>query len=162
MPNHCMQRRTFLKRTVAVGALASAATVGAWRPAQALVSAPPLDAFAAETEADVVQALFGSLSATSDRAVKIEAPLQVRDGQSASIRVSADLDDIEMIAVVTASNRHPLVTYVRVFGAVDSYRTRLKVEKTSRVTTYVKAAGRLRSASATVKVTAGGYGVNVI
>ena len=162
MTNHDMQRRTLLKGTLAVGALAMAARAGALGPARALVSAGPRDAFAAATEADAVRALFGNLRAVSDGALKIEAPLQVRDGQPVSVKVSTDLDSIEMIAVVTANNPNPLVTYVRVSGAVESYRTRIKVEKTSQVTAYVKAAGRLHSASAAVKVTAGGYGVNVI
>lgn len=162
MIKHCIQRRTFLRGTVALGAVAAAAKAGALGPAHALVSAGPPDAFAAATEAEAVKALFGNLSATTDGALKIEAPLQVRGGQPVSVKVSTDLDGIEMIAIVAASNRHPLVTCVRVFGAIESYRTGIKVEKTSRLTAYVKAAGQLHSASATVKVTAGGYGVNVI
>lgn len=161
MIKHCIQRRTFLRGTVALGAVAAAAKAGALGPARPLVSAGPPDAFAAATEAEAVKALFGNLSATTDGALKIEAPLQV-SGQPVSVKVSTDLDGIEMIAIVAASNRHPLVTYVRVFGAIESYRTGIKVEKTSRLTAYVKAAGQLHSASATVKVTAGGYGVNVI
>ena len=155
-----MKRRTFLQTTVAAGLLAAAGVGSLFRSAAGLAAARPADAFAARSEADLVRALFGNLTATPSKAVRIvDAPYLATRGIGVPFIVACDLDGIETIAVVTRNNRQPLNTVISLSGADGYYRTRIKVERTSSVTVYVKAAGKLYSASTTIKVTGGGYGM---
>jgi sulfur-oxidizing protein SoxY len=155
-----MKRRTFLRTTVAAGLLAAGGIGSLFGSAAGLAAARPTDAFAARSEADVVRALFGDLTATPSKAVRIiDAPYLAMRGIGVPLNVTCDLDGIETIAVVTRNNRQPLNTVIRFSGAEGYYRTRIKVERTSPVTVYVKADGRLYSASTTIKVTGGGYGI---
>ena len=155
-----MKRRTFLQTTVAAGLLAAAGVSSLIESAAALAAARPADAFAARSEADVVRALFGDLTATLSKAVRIiDPPYQAMRGIGVPFSMACDLGGIETIAVVTRNNRRPLNTVISLSGADGYYHTRIKVEQSSPVTVYVKAAGKLYSASTLVKVTGGGYGM---
>jgi hypothetical protein len=61
-------------------------------------------------------------------------------GKAVPYKVWCDLDGVEMIAIVTAKNRHPLNTYVSLFEADGYYSTRLRMEQTSTVTPMSKLA----------------------
>jgi|GEM_PF-1071721 len=155
-------RRTLLKGSLGAGILALAAGFGLVRPARLLAAGWPSNAFGAETEAEAVQALFGDAIPVPADAVRLEAPKQAMYGRAVPVRVRADMDGVELIAILTEHNPHPLNTYLRVLGPVGHYGTRIRVERTSPVTAYVRAGGRLYKASVTLKVTRGGYGVNVL
>jgi sulfur-oxidizing protein SoxY len=155
-----MKRRTFLQTTVAAALLAAAGIGSLFRSAAGPGAARPADAFAARSEAEVVHALFGDLVATPSKAVRIvDAPYLATRGIGVPFTVACDLNGIETLAVVTRNNRQPLNTVISFSGAEGYYRTRIKVERTSPVTVYVNADGRLYSASTTIKVTGGGYGM---
>jgi predicted secreted protein len=157
-----MKRRTFLQTTVAAGLLAAAGVGSLFGSAAGLVAARPADAFTASREAEVVRALFGNLTATPSNAVRIiDAPYQAARGVGVPLSVACGLDGIETMAIVTRNNRQPLNAVISLSGADGYYRTRIKVEQTSPVTVYVKADGKLYSASTVVKVTGGGYGMYV-
>ncbi|MEN8133312.1 MAG: thiosulfate oxidation carrier protein SoxY [Pseudomonadota bacterium] len=149
-----MKRRSFLKGTLAI-----AAGFGLLRPIESLAAAEPVDAFAARSETDVLTALFENTRSTPSGAVKIKAPILAMPGKAIAFKVLCDLDGVEMIAIVTANNRHPLNTYVSLFDADGYYNTRLRLEQTSMVTAYVKTGGELYSASTYIKVSRGGYGM---
>ena len=156
-----MKRRTFLKGALASGTLALAAGAGLLKPIEVLAAAWPNDAFGAKREADAIKALIGSASATPSDAIKIEAPMQVQSRAGVAdvpFKVWTDMDGVEMIAIVSENNFNPLITSVNISDAIG-YSTHIKMGKTSTVTAYVKAGGKLYKASTTVKVTAGGYGM---
>jgi predicted secreted protein len=125
--------------------------------ASQMATARTADALAAGSEADVVRDLFGSLTATPTKAVRIiDAPYQAVRGIGVPFIVECDLNGIETIAVVTRNDRHPLNTVISLPAADHYYRTDINVERTSPVTVYVKASGKLYSASTIIKVTGGG------
>lgn len=157
-----MKRRTFLRGTFTASILAVAATAGLLKPVRILAANWPRAAFGARTEADVIRVLFGAISATPSDAVKIGAPMQ-GNGISVPISVTVNLANVEEIAVVTQGNPNPLNTLVQLSRATTGYyRTNIKMAKTSSVTAYVKAGGKLFSASTKVKIGVGGYGMNVV
>jgi sulfur-oxidizing protein SoxY len=162
MSKYNIGRRTLVKGILGAGILALAAGFGLFRPARLLAAGWPSDAFGAETEAKAVRALFGDAIAVPVDAVRLEAPKQAMYGQAVPVKVRADMNGVELIAILTEHNPHPLNTYLRVLGPVGLYGTRIRVERTSPVTAYIRAGGQLYKASVTVKVTRGGYGVNVL
>lgn len=150
-----MERRAFLKGTLAI-----ATAVGLLRTTGHAVVAKPREAFAARSEMAVLTALFGDTRVIPGTAVTISAPLQAASNTAIPFKVSCDLHAVEMIAIVSADNRQPLKTYVSLFGANGYYSTRVKLERTSTVTAYVKAGGRLHAAATRIKINRGGYGVH--
>jgi sulfur-oxidizing protein SoxY len=154
-----MKRRTFLKGTMAGGVLAVAAGAGLLKPARVLAAVWPEGAFQAKSEADAVSSLFGTADSAGSDAIKVTAPIQAENGSVVPVKVSANLDNVESIAILVEKNPSPLATSVDLSGgAVGFYSTRIKMGATSKVTAYVKAGGKLHTASATVKVTVGGCG----
>jgi predicted secreted protein len=150
-----MKRRSFL-----TGTLSIAAGIGLLMPVRSLAVPEPMDAFTARSEKDVLRALFWDARLKQSDAVKIEAPLQATKGKAIPFKVSCDLNEVEMIAILTANNRYPLNTYVSLFDADGYYSTRIRVEQTSKVTACIKAGGETYSASIHVKVNQGGYGMH--
>jgi sulfur-oxidizing protein SoxY len=154
-----MKRRTFLKGTMAGSVLAVAAGSGLLKPTDVLAAAWPQNAFNAKSEADAVQALFGTADSSESGAITVKAPIQAENGSVVPVKVNANLDGVESIAIVVEKNPSPLATSVDLSGSASGfYSTRIKMGKTSKVTAYVKAGGKLHTASSTVKVTVGGCG----
>lgn len=154
-----MKRRTFLKGTLAGGVLAVASASGLLRPTEVLAAAWPKGAFDAQSEADAVKNLFGTSTAKASKAIRIKAPIQAENGRVVPYKVNAELANVESIAIVVQKNPRPLATSIELGpGTVGYYSTRIKMGKTSKVTAYVKAGGKLYSASKTIKVTVGGCG----
>lgn len=157
-----MKRRTFLRSSLTASTLAVATVAGLLKPVRVLAANWPRAAFSATTEANVIKALFGNMDASPSDAVKIEAPMQ-GNGRSVPISVTVNLDNVEEIAIVTQGNPNPLNTLVQLSHATTGYyRTNIKMAKTSSVIAYVKAGGKLFSASTKVKIGVGGYGMNVV
>lgn len=150
-----MKRRSFL-----AGTLSIAAGVGLLMPVKSLAVPESMDAFTARSERDVLRALFGDTRLKRSDAIKIDAPLQATKGKAIPFKLSCDLNEVEMIAILTVNNRYPLNTYVSLFDADGYYSTRIRVEQTSMVTACIKAGGELYSAYAHVKVNEGGYGMH--
>lgn len=159
MRRRTIGRRRFLEAVLGGVALAALASQGWVRRAPAQGAARLQDAFAAARETDVVRALFGGDTAIPSDAVEIEAPYLAMPESGVDVAVRCGMQDIEMIAVVTTNNRHPLNSVIALSGADGYYGSRIRIERTSPVTAYVRAGGKLYSASATVKITGGGYGM---
>ena len=153
-----MKRRIFLKGSLAAGTLAVAAGAGMLTPPRVLAMTWPKAAFESKTEADALNAFFGTSEVEQSDQVSIKAPLQAENGAVVPIKVMTSLDGVEAIAIITIKNPSPYTTSLQVAGAGGLYSTRIKMGQTSPVNCYVKAGGKLYLASQEIKVTVGGCG----
>ncbi|MGE4659851.1 MAG: thiosulfate oxidation carrier protein SoxY [Arenicellales bacterium] len=153
-----MKRRIFLKGSLAAGTLAVAAGAGLLTPTRVLASTWPKAAFESKTEADALNAFFGTSEVEQGDQVSIKAPLQAENGAVVPIKVMTSLEGVEAIAIITIKNPSPYTTSLQVAGAGGLYSTRIKMGQTSPVNCYVKAGGKLYLASQEIKVTVGGCG----
>jgi sulfur-oxidizing protein SoxY len=154
-----LNRRTFLKGTLAGGVLTVAASAGLLKPTTVLAAAWPKAAFDAKTIDEAVSGLYGSSAASESKAITIKAPLQAENGAVVPIAVSTTLPNVESIAILVDKNATPLVCQVALKnGAQGFFSARMKMGKTSDVRVVVKSGGKLHTASQQIKVTVGGCG----
>jgi len=154
-----INRRTFLKGTVAGSVLAVAASAGLLTPTRVLAAAWPTAAFDAKSIDDALKSLYGTSAAADSKAIKIKAPIQAENGAVVPIAVSTSLANVEAIAIMVAGNNQPLVANVNLAaGAIGYFSARMKMGKTSDVKVIVKSGGKLHVASQQIKVTVGGCG----
>lgn len=153
-----VNRRLFLKSSLAAGTLGAAVSTGLLAP-QSLLAAWPKDAFAAKKVPEALKALTGSDITTPSEDIKIKAPDIAENGAVVPITISTDMDGIDSIAIVASANPVPLVANFNLGeGALGFVSTRIKMGKTGDVVAVVKAGGKLHSARKSVKVTIGGCG----
>ena len=153
-----VNRRLFLKSSLAAGSLGAALGTGLLAP-QSVLAAWPKDAFAAKKVPEALKALTGSDTTTPSGDIKIKAPDIAENGAVVPITVSTDMDGIDSIAIVASANPVPLVANFNLGeGALGFVSTRIKMGKTGDVVGVVKAGGKLYSARKPVKVTIGGCG----
>lgn len=153
-----MKRRTFLKGTIAAGAVLAAASTGLLRPARALAAEWPEAAFESRGIQAAIKGLYGSSDLTSSDAIQIKAPLQAENGAQVPFAVSTSLPDVKNINVLVEANARPLAANMRVERAAGFFSARLKMAKTSDVHVVVNSGGKLYTAKQHIKVTAGGCG----
>ena len=155
-----INRRTFLKGTVAGGVVAVAASAGLLKPTRVLAAAWPAAAFDAKSIDDALKGLYGSSAASADaKAITIKAPLQAENGAVVPIAVSTSLPKVDSIAILVAGNANPLVASVNLSNGAEGYfSARMKMGKTSNVQVVARAGGKLHTASQEIKVTVGGCG----
>ena len=153
-----MKRRTFLKGTVAAGAVSAAVGAGLLTP-RAVLAAWPTDAFKATTVDTALDALSGSHALESSDKVQIDAPDLGENSAVVPVKVLSQLDNIESMTIVVEKNASPLTaSFILGPGAIGFVNTRIKMGKTSNVIAVVKAGGKLYSAQKEVKITIGGCG----
>ncbi|HCU53986.1 MAG TPA: thiosulfate oxidation carrier protein SoxY [Gammaproteobacteria bacterium] len=153
-----MNRRTFLKGTLAGGVVAVAAAAGLMKPTRVLAAAYPAAAFDAKSIDDALKGLYGTASTADSKAITIKAPLQAENGAVVPITVSTSLPNAESIAILVKENGTPLVASVALTGASGFFSARMKMGKTSDVKVAVKSGGKLHVATQQIKVTVGGCG----
>ena len=153
-----MNRRTFLKGTLAGGVVAVAATAGLLTPTRVLAAAWPQAAFGAKGIDEALKALFGASDAPANAGVQIKAQPQAENGAVVPIAVVSTLPKVEAIAILVAANANPLVANVNLTGTEGYFSCRMKMGKTSDVKVVVKSQGKLYSATQQIKVTVGGCG----
>ena len=153
-----LNRRTFLKGTVAGSVVAVAAAAGLLKPTRVLAAAWPAGAFEAKSIDDALNSLYGSSSTADSKAITIKAPLQAENGAVVPITVSTSLPNAEAIAIMVKENASPLVASVALTGASGFFSARMKMGKTSDVKVAVKSGGKLHVATQQIKVTVGGCG----
>ncbi len=153
-----LNRRTFLKSTLAGTALAVAAAAGLLKPARVLAAEWPKAAFDAEKIEAALTSLYGSGQAAPSDAIKIKAQLQAETGDQVPIAVTANLPNVEAISIYVEKNARPLITSVSFSGAEPYFNTRMKMGQTSDVHVVCKSGGKLYTAKQTIKVTVGGCG----
>ena len=86
-----LQRRTFLKGTLATGVVVAAAGTGLLNPATASAAEWPRQAFTSKTLQEVLTNLFGSADAIASNAIKIRAPTIAENGAVVPIVINAKL-----------------------------------------------------------------------
>ncbi|VAW80883.1 Sulfur oxidation protein SoxY [hydrothermal vent metagenome] len=153
-----MKRRTFLKGSVAAGAVSAAVSVGLLTPG-AVLAAWPTTAFEAKTIDSALDALMGSHALEGSDKISIRAPDIAENGAVVPISIETSIANAESISIIVEKNAAPLTaSFVLGAGAEGFISTRIKMGKTSSVIAVVKADGKLYSTGKEVKVTIGGCG----
>ena len=153
-----INRRTFMRGTLAASVVAVAAGAGLLKPSRVLAAEWPKGAFASKSVEDALKTLYGSSQMSASSSIKIKAPLQAENGAVVPMQVATTLPNVEAISVYVAKNPAPLVANVGLTGAEGYFSARMKMGSTSDVVAVVKSGGKLYSAKQTVKVTVGGCG----
>lgn len=152
-----LPRRTFLKSSLATAVLVSTGS-SLFAPGWALAAEWPKAAFTAKKLEEAIQALFGSTQMSPSAAIKLKAPTQAENSAQVQVQVSAEMPNVEAIALFVEKNPSPLVAHASFTGAEGYFSARMKMAETSDVVTVVKSGGKLYMAKQNIKVTAGGCG----
>ena len=153
-----MQRRTFLKVTLATSTLAIAVSAGMLNP-RTVLAAWPKSAFEAKTVEDALNSLLGDAQTTPSGDIKIKAPDIAENGAVVPITITTSIPGIESISIVAINNGNPLAANFIMSGNTKGFiSTRIKMGKTSDVVAIVKAGGKSQAARKNIKVTIGGCG----
>ena len=152
-----MNRRTLLKRTLAISAVGVAASAGLLAPGQVL-AAYPTAAFEAKDSAGALSAAVGSGSFEHSDDIKIKAPDIAENGAVVPVTISSGLAAVESITLISEANTSPLVASFSLNGSQAFISTRIKMGKTGNVLAVVKSGGKLYANKKEVKVTIGGCG----
>lgn len=149
-----MNRRDFNKTLLLLTGVSAGATMSAI-PLKAL-AAWPADAFGADSVEAAVSAIYGSAEAEASDAIEIGGPDIAENGAVVPISVSSSIPGTDSIALLAANNPSPLVA---TFDGGTAASTRIKMGKSSPLVAYVRADGKLYTAtSKEIKVTIGGCG----
>ncbi len=152
------KRRTFLKGTMAAGAVSAAIGVGLLTPRMVL-AAWPSAAFNAESVDAALNELLGSQQMEESDKIDIRAPDIAENGAVVPVTVTTDIANPESISIIARQNASPMVASFVLGSSTEGFvSTRIKLGKTSDVVAVVKANGKLYSTSKEVKVTIGGCG----
>ena len=152
-----MQRRTFMKGTLAASGVAVAVGAGLLSP-RAVLAAWPKSAFEAKSVPDALSGLGISTTATSGD-IQIKAPDIAENGAVVPVTVKTSIAGVSGISIFAEKNNSPLTSNFNLKGSAQGFvATRIKMQKTSAVIAVVKAGGKAYSARKEVKVTIGGCG----
>jgi sulfur-oxidizing protein SoxY len=154
------------RRTVLFTAAAIGATAGLIRPrfAQAATAAPnvagyPIKAFSQHDQNAALQAMFGSSTVTDTSNVKMDAPDIAENGAVVPIAFDANAQNVTGAAVLAVDNPFVIACAYKIpAGTNPAISSRIKLAKTTTVTSVIQADGKLISTSKKVKVTLGGCG----
>ena len=153
-----MQRRSFLKGSLAGSAVAVAVGAGLLQPRQVL-AAWPKSAFEAKSVQDAMSGLYGSADSAPSSDITIKAPDIAENGAVVPVTVSTSLSDITDIGIIAEKNGTPMSANFKMSANAKGYvSTRIKMGKTSSIIAVVIAGGKTYSARKEVKVTIGGCG----
>ena len=153
-----INRRFFLKGTMAAGATSAAVMAGLLTP-QALIAAWNESAFNAKSIDDAISGSMGAAATTASEDITIKAPDIAENGAVVPVAVKASIAGATSIALLVEKNGTPMSAIFNLpEGTLADVSTRLKMGKTGDVIAVVKAGGKLYSARKSVKVTIGGCG----
>jgi sulfur-oxidizing protein SoxY len=153
-----LQRRLFLKGSLAGGAVGVAVGAGLLAPQAVLAAAWPKAGFEAKKVEDAVRGAMGAAATEATDQITVKAPDIAENGAVVPVTVETGLA-AESIAIVAEQNPAPLAAMFEMGpGAEGFVSTRIKMGKTGDVVAVVKAGGQLYSARKGVKVTIGGCG----
>lgn len=150
-----MKRRAFLKCTLTGGIVVAGLTSAK----RGMAEGWPSPAFKAKTVSEVLDHLYRKTQATPSSAIRITAPMQTTGG-TVPVIVKSQLKEVDSIAIVAEGNECPLSTLIKTPHADGYYSCYIRLAKTSAVTAFVHAGGKLYSNFTQVKVTVGGYGMH--
>lgn len=150
------------RRTVLKGALASSlvALAASWGMLGNLAhAARPQMAFDAEELDEALKALIGEDSVADSDMVNVKGPDIAENGAVVPIRVRANIENAESIAILVPENPAPMVAAFDLQSSISpEISVRIKMGKTSDVIALVRANGQVFKGSKEVKVTIGGCG----
>ncbi len=153
-----MQRRTFLKGSLAGSTVAVAIGAGLLTP-RAVLAAWPKTAFDAKSVQDALNDLYGSAQTAPSGDISIKAPDIAENGAVVPVSVTTGIKGVNEIAIIAEKNSSPLAANFKLADKAKGFvSTRIKMGKTSNVIAVVKAGGKAYSARKEVKVTIGGCG----
>jgi len=153
-----MERRTFLKGTLATSTLAIAASAGMLSP-RSVLAAWPKSAFEAKSVEGALDSLLGSSATSASGDIKIKAPDIAENGAVVPITITTNISGVESISIVTKNNGTPLAASFNLSTNAKGFiSTRIKMGKSSDVMAVVKAGGKSFTAQKNIKVTIGGCG----
>ena len=153
-----MQRRNFLKGTLAGSAVAVAVGAGLLSP-RSVLAAWPAKAFEAKSVNDALSGLFGGTTAADSKDIEIKAPDIAENGAVVPVSVSTKIAGVTGIAVLASTNPQPLAANFEMGANTKGFiSTRLKMGKTADVIAIVKAGDKMYTSKKNVKVTIGGCG----
>ncbi|SFV69606.1 Sulfur oxidation protein SoxY [hydrothermal vent metagenome] len=147
-----MNRRLFLKGTLASSAVMTAISAGLLTPTRLLAASPKFKAKSDSLMDEIPNALNGNF--------KLKAPKIAENGAVVPITIDArKMSGVEQISILvknaTASN---LSASFNLNGANGFVSTRIKMGKSSPVYALVKANGKIYKKTKDIKVTIGGCG----
>lgn len=152
-----MQRRTFMKGTLAASSVAVAVSAGLLSP-RTVLAAWPTSAFGAKSVPDALSGLGVSITTPSSD-IQIKAPDIAENGAVVPVTVQTSIAGVTSISILVEKNPTPLTANFNLKGSAQGFvATRCKMQKTSAVIAVVKAGGKAYSARKEVKVTIGGCG----
>ncbi len=158
MKNYEIQRRKILKGAAASSLVALATAWGLVGP-RAYAANRPQMAFDAEDVDGTLNALFGDHGIQDSDAIKVKGPEIAENGAVVPIRVTANMDSVESMAIIVPNNPAPMVAAFDLQpGVIPEVSVRIKMGKTSDVIGLVKANGQIYRGASEVKVTIGGCG----
>jgi sulfur-oxidizing protein SoxY len=153
------QRRALLKKTFSASTLALVASSGLLLP-QRLLAHWPSDAFTAEAVEDAILAIMGQAEIVADETLSfstLHPPKKTVSGDSVTVQIHSELDDIERIAILVENNPYPLVMSLDLTPAVKlPFKTRIKIAEDSSVIALARADGVLYTTKRFVSVEIGG------
>ena len=151
-------RRVFLQRALAGGALAAFGGSGLLQPHLSLAAEWPRRAFDASSVEQVLQALYGTNLAADSTAIRLKAPRQAENGALVPLEVSTTLPSVASMAIVVDKNPRPLVGVMSFDGAEPFLSLNIRMEQTSNVRALVYSENRLYVRQQLIRVTVSGYG----
>jgi sulfur-oxidizing protein SoxY len=147
-----MQRRLFLKSSVASGAAVVAASAGLLTPGAVFAATDDFKAISDKHTA--------SASGASKGGFKFKAPKIAENGAVVPLEVDATgMSNVTNIAFLTTKNTTPLSGSFNFSGGAKGFvAVRVKMGQTSPITALVTAGGKAHAITQEVKVTIGGCG----
>ena len=153
-----IMRRSFLKLTGSIGALATVGAAGLLRSVETWAATWNKSGFESKAVTDVLNSL-GATGASESKEIVITAPEIAENGAVVPVAVFSKIPNTQQISIVAEKNPFPLAATFDVAGGGEGYvSTRLKMGQTSDVWAVVKAGGRYYVAKKEVKITVGGCG----
>ncbi len=150
------------RRTVLKGALASSLVglAASWGMLGNVAhAARPQMAFDAEDLDGTLNALFGEDSIADSDMITVKGPDIAENGAVVPIRVTANVENAESIAILVPENPAPMVAAFDLQSSISpEISVRIKMGKTSDVIALVRADGQVLRGAKEVKVTIGGCG----
>ena len=152
------RRRSFLKFTGTLGAMAAFAAAGLLKTTQAAAAVWNKSGFEAKAAADALKSL-GAGSAVESRDIVITAPDIAENGAVVPVEIVSRIANTQSIAIIAEKNPFPLVAIMDFANGAEPYAyVRIKMGQTSHVRAIVKADGKFFTAAREVKITVGGCG----
>ncbi len=146
-----MNRRLFLKRSIAITSVSTAVSFGLLTPIKAFANTSDFKELSKKTQQRISNAQEGEFV--------LKAPEIAENGAMVPITIDANhIPKVKNIAIYVHKNKVPLSAYFEILEASAFITTRIKMAETSMVTAVVSTESGSFIQNRTVKVTLGGCG----